>query len=48
MLFWESLVFFALLLATTVLLFWLYWRDVKRARGLQAFFASLTHELGRR
>lgn len=45
MLFWESATFFSLLLASTALLFWLYWRDVKRARGLQAFFASVTHEL---
>ena len=45
MLFWESLVFFGLLVACTLLLFWFYWRDLKRARGLQAFFASVTHEL---
>lgn len=45
MLYWESFTFFGLLLACTGLLFWLYWRDVKRARGLQAFFASVTHEL---
>jgi signal transduction histidine kinase len=45
MLYGESTVFFGLLLATTLLLFWLYWRDVKRARGLEAFFASVTHEL---
>jgi signal transduction histidine kinase len=45
MLYWESFTFFALLLASTSLLFWLYWRDLKRARGIQAFFASVTHEL---
>ncbi len=45
MLYWESPVFFGLLFACTGLLFWLYWADVKRARGLQAFFASVTHEL---
>jgi len=45
MLYWESLSFFGLLLACTGLLFWLFWRDLERARGLQAFFASVTHEL---
>lgn len=45
MLFWESSTFFALLLGCSALLFWVYWRDVKRARGIQAFFASVTHEL---
>ncbi len=45
MLYWESPVFFGLLLACSMLIFWMYWADVKRARGLQAFFASVTHEL---
>ncbi len=45
MLYWEGGTFFILLLASTVLLFWLYWRDVKRSRSIQAFFAALTHEL---
>jgi len=45
MVFWESGVFGLLLLASTGLLFWFYWRDVKRVRGTQAFFASMTHEL---
>ena len=45
MLYWESGTFFLLLLASTVLLCWLYWRDARRSRGLQAFFASVTHEL---
>jgi signal transduction histidine kinase len=45
MLYWESMTFFGLLLASTVLLGWLYWRDLLRARGLHAFFASVTHEL---
>jgi signal transduction histidine kinase len=45
MVFWESLTYFALLTASTGLLIWLYWRDMKRARGVQAFFASMTHEL---
>lgn len=45
MLYWEGATFFTLLLASTVLLFWLYWRDVKRSKGIQAFFASVSHEL---
>jgi signal transduction histidine kinase len=45
MLFWESGTYFTLLTASTVFLFWVYWRDAKRTRSLQAFFASMTHEL---
>jgi signal transduction histidine kinase len=45
MLMWESLSYFALLIASTGVLFWLYLRDARRTRSLQAFFASLTHEL---
>ena len=45
MLFWESSVFFLLLLGASTVLVWLYWREVLRSRSLQAFFASLTHEL---
>lgn len=45
MLHWEGAFFSVLLLASTVFLFWLYWRDVKRANGIEAFFASVTHEL---
>ncbi len=45
MLVWESAFYFGLLVACYLLLLWLYWRDVKRAKGLHAFFASVTHEL---
>ena len=45
MLFWESATFFALLLACTVLLGWLYYLDLQRSRSIHAFFASVTHEL---
>jgi signal transduction histidine kinase len=45
MLFWESGTYFGLLIASMIVLFALYWRDMKRTRSLQAFFASLTHEL---
>jgi signal transduction histidine kinase len=41
----ESTVFLLLLLAVTVLLAWLYWRESRRARSMQAFFAAVTHEL---
>jgi signal transduction histidine kinase len=45
MLFWESGTYFLLLLATSGVLCWLYWREARRARSIQAFFASMTHEL---
>ncbi|MFT3905769.1 MAG: HAMP domain-containing sensor histidine kinase [Steroidobacteraceae bacterium] len=41
----ESAVFLILLLALTAALGWLYWREARRARAMQAFFASVTHEL---
>jgi signal transduction histidine kinase len=41
----ESSTFLALLLAVSLLLAWLYWREQRRARSMQAFFASVTHEL---
>ena len=45
MLYWESGSFLLLLLTLSGTLFWFYWRDMLRARGTQAFFAALTHEL---
>ncbi|MET0279620.1 MAG: HAMP domain-containing sensor histidine kinase [Steroidobacteraceae bacterium] len=45
MLFWESGTFLLLLLTVSGALFWYYRRDIRRARGTQAFFAALTHEL---
>jgi len=41
----ESSTFLALLLTVSLLLAWLYWREHRRARSMQAFFASVTHEL---
>jgi signal transduction histidine kinase len=41
----ESTTSLALLLALSLLLAWLYWREHRRARAMQAFFASVTHEL---
>jgi signal transduction histidine kinase len=41
----ESGSFLALLLIISLLLAWLYWREHRRARSMQAFFASVTHEL---
>ncbi|MGA2860590.1 MAG: sensor histidine kinase [Steroidobacteraceae bacterium] len=45
MLIGESSTFLALLLAISLLLAWLYWREQRRARSMQAFFAAVTHEL---
>ena len=45
MLIGESSSFFALLLAVSLLLAWLYWREHRRTRAIQGFFAAVTHEL---
>jgi signal transduction histidine kinase len=45
MLFWESGAFFFLLLISTGILLWWGLRDRIRSRGIQAFFASVSHEL---
>jgi len=45
MVYWESSSFFALILLSATFIFWVYWRDMRRARSIQAFFASVTHEL---
>lgn len=45
MLYSESTVFFILLLLSGVGLFYLFWRDIKRARSISSFFATFTHEL---
>ena len=45
MLHWESTTFFVLAVVSSAFLFWLYWLDMRRARSIQAFFASVTHEL---
>lgn len=45
MLYWEGGTFFAALVVSLLLLAGLHWRDSRRARALQAFFASVTHEL---
>lgn len=42
---WEGLTFFALLLLLTASLLFLYLKDLKKTKSLQAFFASMTHEL---
>ncbi len=42
---WEGGTFLLLLLTVSGALFWYYRRDLRRARGTQAFFAALTHEL---
>lgn len=45
MLRWEGTTFVGLLLLLSATLMILYWRDIKKAKALQTFFASLTHEL---
>ncbi|MGZ3709355.1 MAG: sensor histidine kinase [Bdellovibrionota bacterium] len=45
MVYWESGTVFLFLFASAGVLHGLYWRDMKRARGIHAFFASVTHEL---
>jgi len=45
MVFWEGGTFLLLLLTVSAALSWYYRRDLRRARGTQAFFAALTHEL---
>ncbi|MEK6706565.1 MAG: HAMP domain-containing sensor histidine kinase [Bdellovibrionota bacterium] len=45
MLSWELPAFFTLLIVSTAIVIWLYWRDLLRTKSLQAFFASVTHEL---
>lgn len=45
MLVWEGLSFFILTTLLGCSLFYLYFRDLKKNNALQAFFASLTHEL---
>jgi signal transduction histidine kinase len=42
---WEGGTFLVLLMTVSGFLFWYYRRDMRRARGTQAFFAALTHEL---
>lgn len=42
---WEGLTFLALLVLLTASLLFLYFKDLKKTKSLQAFFASMTHEL---
>lgn len=42
---WEGASFITLLFLLTMALFWIYIQDYKKNKSLQAFFASLTHEL---
>lgn len=45
MLLWEGSAFFILMFLLSGSLFLLYLRDLKKTHSMQAFFASLTHEL---
>ena len=42
---WEGATFFTLLVLLSASLLFLYWKDQKKTKGLQAFYASMTHEL---
>lgn len=42
---WEGGTFFTLLVLLSMSLLFLYFKDQKKTKGLQAFFASMTHEL---
>ncbi|MEC7275315.1 MAG: HAMP domain-containing sensor histidine kinase [Bdellovibrionota bacterium] len=42
---WEGATFFTLLVLLSASLLFLYIKDQKKTKGLQAFFASMTHEL---
>lgn len=42
---WEGTFFLVILMAISVSFIFLYYRDQKKTRAMQAFFASLTHEL---
>lgn len=42
---WEGATFLTLLILLSTSLIFLYWKDQKKTKGLQAFFASMTHEL---
>lgn len=42
---WEGGTFLTLLILTSITLLYLYVRDKKKTKGLQAFYASMTHEL---
>ncbi len=42
---WEGSTFLLLIVASSMTLMYLYARDLKKTRALQALFASLTHEL---
>jgi signal transduction histidine kinase len=42
---WEGSFFFILLMLLGGSLFYMYFRDMKKSKSMQAFFASLSHEL---
>lgn len=42
---WEGFTFIIFLLTLTAILIYIYYQDYKKTKTLQAFFASLTHEL---
>jgi len=45
MIYWEIITFFIFIIGSSLLMFWLYWKDLKRTQGLAHFFSALTHEI---
>lgn len=45
MLLWEAATVLVFFLATGAIFGWLYWRELKRSRSVEAFLAAWTHEL---
>ena len=43
--FWEAGTMVVLVLAISIFFVWLFFRDTRRTRSVQAFFAGVTHEL---
>jgi len=43
--FWETGAMVLLVISITLYILWLFLRDARRARSVQAFFAGITHEL---
>ena len=45
MLTWEIPAFFIFVLGSSGVFLWFYWRDHRRSKSIQAFFASVTHDM---
>ena len=45
MILWELGAFFFIIMALSLIQFWIFFQSIRRTKSLQAFFASVTHEL---